>query len=31
MIGVQVLHQQFVATDVPKQAKEKAEELGWCA
>jgi asparagine synthase (glutamine-hydrolysing) len=31
MIGVQVLHQQFVATDVPRHAREKAEKLGWAA
>ena len=31
MIGVQVLHEQFVATDVPAQARAKARELGWSA
>jgi asparagine synthase (glutamine-hydrolysing) len=29
MIGVQVLHKHFVATDVPRQARERAAELGW--
>lgn len=29
MIGVQVLHQHFVATDVPAQAAHKAASLGW--
>jgi asparagine synthase (glutamine-hydrolysing) len=29
MLGVQVLHRHFVATDVPAQARAKAEELGW--
>jgi asparagine synthase (glutamine-hydrolysing) len=29
MLGVQVLHQQFVATDVPKQAQQRADELKW--
>lgn len=29
MIGVQVLHQHFVETDVPKQAYEKARQYGW--
>ena len=29
MIGVQVLHQHFVKTDVPKQARKRADELGW--
>lgn len=29
MLGVQVLHKQFVATDVPSQALAKAEELNW--
>jgi asparagine synthase (glutamine-hydrolysing) len=30
-IGVQVLHEQFVATDVPAQARARARELGWSA
>ncbi len=31
MLGVQILHQHFVATDVPAQARQKAAELGWHA
>ena len=31
MIGIQVLHRHFVATDVPEQARQRAEELGWAA
>jgi asparagine synthase (glutamine-hydrolysing) len=31
MIGVQVLHEQFVATDIPALARKKAVELGWRA
>jgi asparagine synthase (glutamine-hydrolysing) len=31
MIGVQVLHAHFVATDVPAAARAKARELGWSA
>ena len=31
MIGVQVLHKHFVATDVPAQARARAAELGWSA
>lgn len=31
MIGVQVLHKHFVATDVPAQARARAAELGWRA
>ena len=31
MIGVQVLHRHFVATDVPAQARKRAAELGWKA
>ncbi|MBF79327.1 MULTISPECIES: asparagine synthase (glutamine-hydrolyzing) [Idiomarina] len=31
MLGVQVLHHHFVATDVPKQAEQRARELGWTA
>ncbi|MEJ2362465.1 MAG: asparagine synthase (glutamine-hydrolyzing) [Gammaproteobacteria bacterium] len=30
MLGVQVLHSQFVATDVPAQARAQADKLGWC-
>jgi asparagine synthase (glutamine-hydrolysing) len=29
MLGVQLLHSQFVATDVPEQALAKAKSLGW--
>ncbi|WP_455375486.1 asparagine synthase (glutamine-hydrolyzing) [Kaarinaea lacus] len=29
MLSVQILHRQFVTTDVPAQARKKAEELGW--
>jgi asparagine synthase (glutamine-hydrolysing) len=29
MIGIQVLHRHFVATDVPQQARARAQELGW--
>ena len=29
MLSVQILHQQFVTTDVPAQAQKKATELGW--
>jgi asparagine synthase (glutamine-hydrolysing) len=29
MLGVQVLHRHFVATDVPAQALQKAREVGW--
>jgi asparagine synthase (glutamine-hydrolysing) len=29
MIGVQILHKHFVATDVPAQARARAQELGW--
>jgi asparagine synthase (glutamine-hydrolysing) len=31
MIGVQALYHHFVATDVPAQARRRAEELGWRA
>lgn len=31
MLGVQILHKHFIETDVPKQAAEKAKELGWAA
>ena len=31
MIGIQVLHNHFVATDVPRQARARAAELGWLA
>ena len=29
MLSVQILHQQFVATDIPAKAQQKAQELGW--
>ena len=29
MLGVQILHQHFVATDVPKLAQERAQQYGW--
>jgi asparagine synthase (glutamine-hydrolysing) len=29
MIGVQILHRHFIATDVPAQARARARELGW--
>jgi asparagine synthase (glutamine-hydrolysing) len=29
MLGLQILHHHFVATDVPAQAKARARELGW--
>ena len=31
LIGVQVLHKHFIATDVPAQARARAQELGWAA
>ena len=31
LIGVQVLHRQFITTDIPAEARRKAEELGWRA
>ncbi|MBL1142948.1 MAG: asparagine synthase (glutamine-hydrolyzing) [Proteobacteria bacterium] len=31
MLGVQILHKQFIKKDVPKQAADKAKELGWAA
>ena len=31
LIGVQVLHEQFVASDIPALARKKAAELGWRA
>ena len=31
LIGVQILHQYFVETDVPKQAADKAKSLRWAA
>ena len=29
MLGVQVLHEHFVAADIPEQARLKAQELAW--
>lgn len=29
MLGVQVLHHHFIATDVPAKAQQRAQELGW--
>ncbi|HUF72795.1 MAG TPA: asparagine synthase (glutamine-hydrolyzing), partial [Gammaproteobacteria bacterium] len=31
LIGVQILHRQFVASDLPRQALEFADRLGWAA
>jgi len=31
LLGVQILHEHFVATDIPAQARAKAVELGWAA
>src|SRR5690606_34280351 len=31
LIGVQVLHQHFIETDIPKLAAQRAQELGWVA
>ncbi|NVK88606.1 MAG: asparagine synthase (glutamine-hydrolyzing) [Gammaproteobacteria bacterium] len=31
VIGVQIMQQKFVAADVPKQAAERAAQLGWAA
>jgi asparagine synthase (glutamine-hydrolysing) len=31
LLSVQMLHEHFVATDVPKQARDRAKELGWHA
>ena len=31
LLGVQILHEHFVATDVPAQARERAQALGWMA
>ena len=31
MLGVQIMHQHFVATDIPQQAAKRARELGWAA
>ena len=29
LLGVQILHQHFVAGDIPRQARETADRLGW--
>ena len=29
LLGVQMLHRMFVAADVPQQARQEAERLGW--
>ena len=29
LLGVQIMHQHFVARDVPRQARETADRLGW--
>jgi asparagine synthase (glutamine-hydrolysing) len=31
LIGVQVLHEHFIASDIPAMARQKAAELGWRA
>jgi asparagine synthase (glutamine-hydrolysing) len=31
LLGVQILHEQFVAADIPAMARRKAAELGWQA
>ncbi|HEY9735359.1 MAG TPA: asparagine synthase (glutamine-hydrolyzing) [Trichocoleus sp.] len=31
MLSVQMLHQQFVAANVPQQAQQRAKDLGWVA
>jgi asparagine synthase (glutamine-hydrolysing) len=31
LLGVQILHEHFVASDVPRQARQRAAELGWAA
>jgi asparagine synthase (glutamine-hydrolysing) len=31
LIGVQVLHRHFITTDIPAEARRKAEQLGWRA
>ena len=30
MLGVQVLHEQFITANIPVMARERAKELGWC-
>lgn len=31
LLGVQILHQHFIATDIPALARQRAQELGWRA
>ncbi|MCK9608091.1 MAG: asparagine synthase (glutamine-hydrolyzing) [Methylomonas sp.] len=31
LLGVQILHERFIAADIPAQARRKAAELGWRA
>lgn len=31
LLGVQILHQHFIATDIPALARQRAQELGWVA
>jgi asparagine synthase (glutamine-hydrolysing) len=31
LLGVQILHEHFIAADVPAQARARAAELGWAA
>ena len=31
LLGVQILHQHFIAADIPRQARETASRLGWRA
>lgn len=31
MLGIQIMHEHFVAADVPRQAAEQAQKLGWFA
>jgi len=31
LLGVQILHQQFIAGDIPRRARQRADQLGWRA
>ncbi len=31
LLGVQILHRQFIAGDIPRRAQQRAEQLGWRA
>ena len=31
LLGVQILHRQFIAGDIPQRAQQRAEQLGWRA